>query len=148
MEISSPAFINGKTIPSEYTCDGKNISPPLEIKGTPAAAKSLVLIVDDVDAPAGVFTHWLVFDIFSGVAKISPGSAPEGTAGGNTFGQENYGGPCPPSGTHRYYFRVFALDTLLKLPWGSDREKVEMAMKGHILDSGELMGTYTKVKSL
>ena len=148
MKITSPAFANGKMIPSEYTCDGKNINPPLEIKETPVAAKSLVLIMDDVDAPAGVFTHWVVFDVFSGVTRVSPGSAPEGVPGKNTFGQEIYGGPCPHSGTHRYYFRIYALDTLLKLPWGSDRDKVEAAMKGHILDSADVMGTYKKVKSL
>lgn len=145
MKITSPAFVNGETIPALYTCDGKNINPPLEIKETPAAAKSLVLIMDDVDAPAGVFTHWLVFDIFSGITRVSPGSAPEGIPGKNTFGQENYGGPCPHSGTHRYYFRVFALDKLLKLPSGSTREKVEAAMKDHVLDQAELMVIYAKV---
>lgn len=144
MKITSSAFGEGETIPALYTCDGKNINPPLEIKETPAAAKSLVLIVDDVDAPGGLFTHWLVFDIFSGVTKVSPGSAPEGIPGKNTFGQENYGGPCPHSGTHRYYFRIFALDKLLKLPSSSTREKVEAVMKGHVLDQAELMGKYAK----
>ena len=144
MEITSDAFANGEEIPAEYTCDGKNVSPPLSISGAPGAAKSLVLIMDDVDAPAGVFTHWVIFDVFPGVSKIAAGSGPEGTMGKNTFGKDDYGGPCPHSGTHRYYLRVYALDTLLKLPWGADRASVEAAMKGQVLDSGELMGTYTK----
>ncbi|OGD71395.1 hypothetical protein A3A84_03005 [Candidatus Collierbacteria bacterium RIFCSPLOWO2_01_FULL_50_23] len=144
MEITSAAFTNGGEIPAEYTCDGSNISPPFEIKGTPATAKSLVLIMDDVDAPGGVFTHWVVYDIFSGVTKVSSGATPEGTVGKNTFGQEGYGGPCPHSGTHRYYFRIYALDALLKLPWGLNRPELEAAMKGRVLDSGELMGKYTK----
>lgn len=144
MEITSSAFVNGGAIPQEFTCDGKDVSPPLSILGVPEAAKSLILIVDDVDAPAGVFTHWLVYDVFPGVTKLGPGSTPEGTQGMNDFGKEYYGGPCPHSGIHRYYFRVFALDMLLKIPAGSGRDGVERKMRGHVLDSGELMGTYTR----
>jgi len=144
MEITSSAFINGGVVPQEFTCDGKNVNPPILISGVPEAAKSLVLFTDDVDAPAGVFTHWVVYDMFPGITRIDPGATPEGTPGTNTFGKEYYGGPCPNAGTHRYYFRIYALDTLLKLPWGVTRDKVETAMKGHVLDSGELMGTYTK----
>lgn len=142
MEITSPAFVNGGMIPQEFTADGKNVNPPLSIAGVPEEAKSLVLIMDDVDAPTGVFTHWVIFDAFPGVTRIDPGSTPEGTMGVNSFGNDYYGGPCPPNGTHRYYFRIYAMDALLKLPWGSGRNEVEVAMKGHILDSGELIGTY------
>lgn len=144
MEITSSAFISGGVIPQEFTCDGRNVNPPLSIADVPKAAKSLVLIADDIDAPAGVFTHWVIFDMFPGITRIEPGSTPEGTQGTNTFGKDFYGGPCPQSGTHRYYFRIYALDTLLKLPWGSGRDRIEAAMEGHILDSGELMGFYSR----
>lgn len=144
MEISSPAFVDGGEIPQEFTGDGKNVSPPLAIAGVPEEAKGLVLIVDDIDAPAGVFTHWLIFDLYPGITRLGSGCSPEGTQGTNSFGKEDYGGPCPNAGTHRYHFRLYALDSLLKLPSGTDRGKVETAMKGHVLNSGELMGTYFK----
>lgn len=144
MEIISPAFVDGGVIPQEFTCDGKNVSPPLSITRVPEEAKSLVLIVDDVDAPMGVFTHWLVFDLYPGITRLGSGCSPEGTQGTNSFGKEDYGGPCPNSGTHRYYFRLYALDSLLKLPWRTDRGRLEAAMKGHVLDSAELVGTYSK----
>lgn len=144
MEITSPAFVDGGVIPQEFTCDGKNVSPPLSIAGVPEEAKSLVLIMDDIDAPAGVFTHWLVYDLYPGITRLEPGCSPEGTQGTNTFEKEDYGGPCPNAGTHRYYFRLYVLDSLLKLPSGTDRGKLEAAMKEHVLDSTELMGTYSK----
>ncbi len=144
MEITSPAFVNGGVIPQEFTGDGKNVSPPLSIAGVPEEAKSLVLIMDDVDAPMGVFTHWLLYDLYPGITRLGPGCSPEGTFGKNTFGKEDYGGPSPNAGRHRYYFRLYALDSLLKLPLGTDRGSLEMAMKGHVLDSSELMGTYAK----
>jgi hypothetical protein len=141
MEITSPAFVEGGVIPQEFTGDGKNVSPPLSIAGVPEEAKSLVLIMDDIDAPTGVFTHWLVYDLYPGITRLGPGCSPEGTFGTNTFGKEDYGGPCPNAGIHRYYFRLYALNSLLKLPSGTDRGKLEAAMKGHVLDSAELMGT-------
>ncbi len=144
MEITSSAFANGGAIPQEYTCDGKNLSPPISISGVPDGAKSLILITDDVDAPSGVFTHWVVFDMYPGTTRVDSGSTPEGTQGVNAFGKEYYSGPCPHAGTHRYYFRLYAVDTLLKLPAGSNRDKVEPAMKGHVLETCELMGTYMK----
>lgn len=144
MNIASDAFVDGEVIPTKFTCEGENISPPLNIDGVTETAKSLVLIMDDVDAPSGVFTHWVISDIYSGLIRIDEGGAPEGIPGKNSFGQEYYGGPCPHSGTHRYYFRIFALDTLLKLPWASDRSKIEEAMKGHVIEKAELMGRYTK----
>lgn len=144
MEITSPAFVEGGVIPQEFTCDGKNVSPPLSIAGVSEEGKSLVLIVDDVDAPMGVFTHWLVFDLYPGITRLGPGCSPEGTQGKNSFGKEDYGGPCPDTGTHRYYFRLYALDSLLKLSLGTDRGRVEAAMRGHVSDSGELMGTYAR----
>lgn len=146
MEVTSPAFVDGEGIPQEFTCDGKNINPPLAIAEVPEEAKSLVLIVDDVDAPAGVFTHWLVFDLYPGITRLGPGCSPEGTQGTNSFGKEDYGGPSPNAGRHRYYFRLYALDSLLKLPLGTDRDRVETAMKGRVLDSGELMGTYSTLR--
>ncbi len=142
MEITSPAFVEGGVIPQEFTGDGKNVSPPLSIVGVPEEAKSLVLIMDDVDAPMEVFTHWLLYDLYPGITRLGPGCSPEGTFGKNTFGKEDYGGPNPDAGRHRYYFRLYALDSLLKLPSGTDRGKLEVAMKGHVLDSSELMGTY------
>jgi len=145
MEITSLAFVDGGVIPQEFTCDGKNVSPPLSIAGVPEEAKSLVLIMDDIDAPAGVFTHWLVYDLYPGITRLGPGCSPEGILGTNTFGKEDYSGPSPNAGRHRYYFRVYALDSLLKLPLGTDRGKLDVAMKGHVLDSAELMGTYARL---
>lgn len=144
MQIKSTVFNDGEMIPVEYTCDGKNVNPPLEISAVPSGAKSLVIIMDDIDAPNGVFTHWLVYDIFPGLKKIDSGASIEGSYGVNTFGKDDYGGPCPHSGTHRYYFRVYALDCLLKLPWGADRVKVDAAMNGHVIGSAEIMGKYSR----
>jgi len=144
MEITSSAFQSGELIPSEFTCEGKNVSPPLKISGVPSKSKSLVLIMDDVDAPGGVFTHWLVYDIFSGVNKIEVGGSIEGTYGKNDFDQDAYGGPCPNRGMHRYYFRIFALDRLLKLPWSIKRSELDREMKGHVIEYSELMGKYSK----
>src|SRR3989338_1711065 len=144
MEITSPAFVEGGVIQQEFTGDGKNVSPPLSIMGVPEEAKSLVLIMDDVDAPTGVFTHWLVFDLYPGITRLGPGCSPEGTQGKHSFGKEDYGGPNPDAEMHRYYFRLYALDSLLKLPLGTDRTKVDMAMRGRVLDSCKVMGTYAK----
>lgn len=141
MKVTSNAFEEGQAIPADYTCDGKNVNPALSVSEIPDKAVTLVLIVDDIDAPGGVFTHWVVFDISGKVTKIDEDSQP-GVGGINNFGRTEYGGPCPPSGTHRYYFRVFALDTTIGLAPGVSRREVEEAMRGHILESAELMGAY------
>jgi len=115
MKVTSSAFQQGANIPSKFTCDGANTNPPLQISDVPAEAKSLVLIVDDPDAPSGLFTHWAVWNISPQATTIAEGSTPKGAQGTNDFGKSGYGGPCPPSGAHRYYFRVFALDRELDL---------------------------------
>src|SRR5438876_9788033 len=121
MKISSSAFQEGGNIPSKFTCDGTDANPPLRFEGAPAETKSLVLIVDDPDAPSGLFTHWLIWNISSQTTTIAEGSTPKGVQGTNDFGKSGYGGPCPPSGTHRYYFKIFALDRELDLPFGAKR---------------------------
>jgi len=145
MKIISPAFGNNQFIPSRYTCDGEDISPPLEIGDVPKEAKSLVLIVDDPDAPGGTFLHWLVFNIKPTVSLIKENEIPQGGVQGlNNFGKENYGGPCPPFGIHRYFFKIYALDKKLNLEPGSSLKAVEKEMKGHILDQAQLIGLYKK----
>lgn len=146
MTIGSSAFQQSGNIPSKFTCDGCYTSPPLQITGVPSEAKTLVLIVDDPDAPGGLFTHWLVWNIPSQTHSIAEGSAPKGVHGTNDFGKSGYGAPCPPSGTHRYYFRVFALDRELTLPAGAKRSQLNGAMKGHVVAQGELMGRYSRKK--
>lgn len=145
MKISSPAFENKAKIPSKYTCDGSDINPPLEIKDIPQGTKSLVLIVDDPDAPMGTFLHWLVFNINPEISLIEENSLPEGgIQGRNDFGKENYGGPCPPSGEHRYFFKIYALDEKLALTQGAKLRDVEKMMRGHILDQAQLVGLYQR----
>jgi Raf kinase inhibitor-like YbhB/YbcL family protein len=144
MTITSPAFRQGGDIPAKFTCEGGDTSPPLQITGIPSDAKSLVLIADDPDAPSGVFTHWLVWNIPPQTNSVAEGSAPKGVHGKNDFGKSGYGGPCPPTGAHRYYFRVFALDRELALPSGAKRSQLEAAMKGHVIAQGELMGRYAR----
>jgi Raf kinase inhibitor-like YbhB/YbcL family protein len=145
MKIVSPAFTEGGTIPEKFSKNGENVSPHLRITGAPAEAKSLALIVDDPDAPVGLFTHWLVWNIDPKTAEVAEGSAPSGAMEGrNDFGEVGYGGPQPPSGTHRYYFRVYALDRTLDLKPGAKRREVDSAIKGHVIGQGELMGRYSK----
>jgi Raf kinase inhibitor-like YbhB/YbcL family protein len=146
MKITSSAFQQGGNITSKFTCDGANTSPPLQIADVPSGAKSLVLIVDDPDAPSGLFTHWAVWNISPQTNTIAEGSTPKGVQGTNDFGKSGYGGPCPPSGTHRYYFKIFALDGELDLPSGAKRSQVDAAMKGHLVAQGELMGRYSRKK--
>jgi Raf kinase inhibitor-like YbhB/YbcL family protein len=144
MKITSQAFQNGGNIAAKFSREGGNVSPPLKIEGVPAKAKSLLLIVDDPDAPGGLFTHWLVWNIDPKTTLIPEGSAPKGgVEGTNDFGSVGYGGPQPPSGTHRYYFKIFALDQMLDLPAGAKRRDVDEAMKGHVVAKGELMGRYS-----
>lgn len=147
MTLSSAEFSEGAMIPEEYTCDGRNVSPPVQFGRIPAAAKSLALIVTDPDAPGAIFTHWLVWNIETSRSEFSAGSVPGGVSEGkNDFGNSGYGGPCPPSGVHRYYFRLYALDTTLDLPAGATRDQVEAAMKGHVLKEAQLIGKYSRKK--
>ena len=144
LKVSSPAFAPGGDIPAQFSCKGDNMNPPLEIHGLPSGAKSLVLILDDPDAPGGLFTHWIVWNIdpsTSGIAQKSvPGGGVEGT---NDFGKKGYGGPCPPSGTHRYVFHVFALDQKLDLHAGAKRAVLDKAIAGHVVARGELTGRFS-----
>lgn len=142
LTITSTVFEEGELIPARYTCDGEKISPPLQITGLPESAKSLAIIVDDPDAPNGVYDHWLVWNI-PPTDRITENSHP-GTSGANTAGKTGYHPPCPPSGAHRYYFHVFALDTQLDLPVGADRKTLEQVMKKHVLAKGSLMGRYKR----
>jgi Raf kinase inhibitor-like YbhB/YbcL family protein len=146
MKVTSSAFQQGANIPSKFSCDGSNTSPPLQISGIPPQTKTLVLIADDPDAPSGVFTHWLVWNIPPQTNSIGEGSAPKGVHGTNDFGKSGYGSPCPPSGAHRYYFKIFALDRDLDLPVGAKRGQLDAAMKGHVVAQGELMGRYSRKK--
>ncbi|MDP2841730.1 MAG: YbhB/YbcL family Raf kinase inhibitor-like protein [Candidatus Methanoperedens sp.] len=145
----SAEFKDGETIPAEYTCTGKNVSPALSWSGVPAGAKSIALLMDDPDAPAGTFVHWVFYNIPAGTQKLPKGlpkneTLSDGSCQGNTnYGRPGYSGPCPPSGKpHRYYFRLYALDTKLDLHAGATKAEVEKAMKGHILAQGELMGKF------
>lgn len=148
MNLSSREFITGGMIPAEYTCDGRNASPPLKIDRVPEAAKSLALIVTDEDAPGGTFTHWLAWNIDPKRTEFLKDTVPpEAIQGKNDFGKTGYGGPCPPSGVHRYYFRIYALDKTLDLSSGATRNQVEKAMKGHVLMQAELMGKYMREKA-
>jgi len=142
LTITSPAFGNNKLIPSKYTCDGDDVNPTLNIEGIPEETKTLVLIVDDPDAPMGTWDHWIVWNI-PPTNKIEENSVP-GAEGLNDFRKHSYGGPSPPSGTHRYFFKVYALDTKLDLDPNSRKKDVEKAMKDHILAKGELVGLYSR----
>lgn len=144
MKITSPDFEEGGMIPGEMTCDGKDASPELHITGVPEGAKSLALICDDPDAPGGTFVHWLVWNIPPGTAKIERGKEPDGVLGMNGFGGRGYRGPCPPSGTHRYYFRLFALSQKLDLKEGSRKQALKESMDPYIIARAELMGKYRR----
>jgi Raf kinase inhibitor-like YbhB/YbcL family protein len=141
-------FGNNETIPKKYTCDGDDLSPPLSWEGRPEGTVSYVLIVDDPDAPAGTFTHWVLYNI-PGDLNSLPEGVPQGKEvkygyqGRNDFGAYGYGGPCPPRGKpHRYFFKLYALDTKLDLPPGAKRGDVERAMKGHVIGEAQLIGLY------
>ena len=143
MIITSPVFQYNDLIPSKYTCDGNNISPPLEIKEIPQGTKSLALIVDDPDAPISTWVHWIVWNIDPKTAQIPERSVPARAVEGQTsFGKLSYGGPCPHSGTHRYFFKLYALDMILDISSQADKTALEKTMKGHILDKTELIGLY------
>lgn len=145
LSISSSAFAEGALIPKVYTCDGDDISPSLVFAGIPEAAHSLALIMDDPDAPMGTWDHWLLWNISPATTAIAENSMPLGAVlGENSFKKLQYGGPCPPFGTHRYFFHLFALDTRLSLPEGSRKKELQKAMQGHIIGEGVLMGHYRK----
>ena len=147
LKVTSRVFAQGGKIPKRYTCDGANVSPPLRIENTPKTARSLVLIVDDPDAPGRTWTHWLFWNVDPKVSEIWEDSPPQNAVQGTSdFGNEKYGGPCPPSGRHRYYFKAYALDTTLYLPSSSKKAALEKAMAGHIVAEGSLMGTYSREK--
>ena len=142
MKLTSPAFEHEGRIPKEYTCQGADINPELRIDGVPDKARTLTVIVDDPDAPMGTWDHWIVFNI-PVASRIEKDSIP-GTQGTNDFERLSYGGPCPPSGTHRYFFKVYALDSELRVAEGASKAEIERAMKGHVLDQAELIGVYSK----
>jgi len=144
MKLKSPEFENNKFIPNKFTCEGEDINPELIIEDVPVGAKSLALIVDDPDAPKGMWVHWVVYNIPI-TSRIENNSIP-GKEGINDFGRKSYGGPCPPSGIHRYFFKLYALDCLLNLNEGVTKRELEKAMDGHILDKAQLIGLYKRVK--
>ncbi len=150
MILTSNAFSNKTPIPSLYTCDGKNISPPLTIKEIPKGSKSLAIIADDPDAPMGTFVHWVVYNIPANTTEVkentptTPRLNDGSIQGMNDFGKVGYGGPCPPFGQHRYFFKVYALDTELNLAPNATKHQVEKAMKEHIIAHGELIGLYQR----
>lgn len=150
LKAASSAFEHNGMIPSQYTADGKDISPPISWEGLPEGTQSIALICDDPDAPMGTWVHWLVWNIppaMTGLAECFPTDAQldSGICQGTTdFGQTGYGGPAPPSGTHRYFFKIYALDAMLNLPAGADKRQLEKAMAGHILAKGELVGKYAR----
>jgi Raf kinase inhibitor-like YbhB/YbcL family protein len=147
MKMTTPAFENGQEIPEKFTCDGNDVNPHLVIEGVPREAKSLALIMDDPDAPAGTWVHWMMWNIDPAVEQIPEGSVPHGAQQGvNSWKRSDYGGPCPPSGTHRYFFRLYALSDKLSLPTGTNRKDLDHAMHGKILAQCELMGTYSSKK--
>lgn len=143
MRLTSSAFTHETPIPTRYTCDGADVSPPLQLSDLPTETVSLALIVDDPDAPVGVWDHWVEYDIEPREA-IPEAVTDLGTAGSNSWDRIGYGGPCPPTGTHRYFFTAYALDTELRLDPGADKAAVLAAIEGHILDQATLMGTYSR----
>lgn len=142
--VSSQEFLNSGSIPIKYSCDGDNINPPITIDRVPGDAKSLVLIVEDIDVQRSPFTHWLVFNIDPTITNINENEIPNALEGTNDFNELNYKGPCPPTGSHKYYFRIFALDKTLDLQEGAKRTQIDAAMKGHIIGRGEVWGRYSK----
>lgn len=144
MTISSPDFENLSAIPARFTCEGENINPAIRIEGVPEAAASLALVMEDPDAPSGTFLHWAAYDILPDTKDILTGMEPPGVGLLNGASKPGYTGPCPPSGTHRYFFRLYALDKMLTDSKISNREDLENAMEGHIMETAELMGTYWK----
>lgn len=145
LRITSPAFEDNGSIPAKYTCDGLDASPPLAVGNVPAGARSLALIVDDPDAPAGTWVHWVLWNIPPATAEIGENAVPPGAQQGKTdFGRNDYGGPCPPSGTHRYFFKLYALDATLSLGPATTKKALEKAMEGHVIARAQLIGLYKR----
>lgn len=144
MALTSPAYNEGEAIPVKFSCDGEDISPELDWFGLPDGTISLTLIFDDPDAPGGTWVHWVLFNIPADSPGLSEGITGVGMDGQNSWSQTGYGGPCPPGGTHRYFFKLYALDTALDLETGATKAALESAMEGHILVESELMGTYSR----
>lgn len=145
LKLTSPAFLDKGQIPIKYTCDGQDVNPPLEWSNVPDSAKSLVLIVDDPDAPAGDWVHWLIWNIPVEISQLAENSVPSQAVQGKTdFNQNKYGGPCPPSGAHRYQFKLYALDSQLNLGLNTRKKNLEQTMQGHILDQALLVGLYQR----
>jgi Raf kinase inhibitor-like YbhB/YbcL family protein len=143
MRLTSPAFAQDAAIPVEFTCDGRNVRPPLAISGVPENAKTLALVMDDPDAPFGTWTHWLVWNLPATTAEITATLLPaEAVEGRTSAGKPGYGGPCPPAGTHRYFFKLYALDAALPLQPSDDVKALEAAMEGHVIDKAGLVGKY------
>jgi hypothetical protein len=150
LSITSTAFKQGERIPSKYTCDGSDVSPGLEWSDVPGGTRSFTIIADDPDAPVGIWIHWVLYNV-PGETRTLPeavppdANLPDGSRQGkNSWGRPGYGGPCPPGGTHRYFFSLYALDTVLELPSGVSKDDLLKAMKGHILAEAELMGVYSR----
>jgi len=145
LNISSTAFKHGEAIPARYSCDGSDINPPLKIGPPPENTITIALIMDDPDAPVGTWVHWVVWNLPQETREILEKSLPSGAIQGkNSWKRNSYGGPCPPSGTHRYFFKIYALDTALNLNQATTKADLEQAMQDHILAKGELMGTYKR----
>ena len=149
-EVTSSAFGQGEPIPTQYTCDGDDISPPLAWENPPEGTKSFTLINDDPDAPVGTWDHWILFNLPADARSLPEAVPPDaeltggGQHGQNSWRRLGYGGPCPPSGTHRYFFKLYALDTTLDLDSGANKKQVLQAMEGHILGQAELMGVFSR----
>ncbi len=149
-QLTSPAFAPGGPIPRKYTCDGEDISPPLQWRDPPQGTQSFALIADDPDAPRGTWIHWVLYNVPANARSLSEAVPPDAELpdgsrhGQNSWKRLGYGGPCPPGGTHRYFFKLYALDTMLDLPAGATKKQLLKAMEGHILAQAEVMGTYTR----
>ncbi|HEY4486839.1 MAG TPA: YbhB/YbcL family Raf kinase inhibitor-like protein [Candidatus Paceibacterota bacterium] len=145
MRIESTTFKHSESVPKKFTCDGENINPELSIGDVPEGTKSLALIVDDPDAPVGLWVHWVVWNISPETKTIKEHSVPKGAMEGATSaGKPGYRGPCPPDGEHRYFFKLYALDTEINLPPDADKDALEEEMVGHVLDKAELIGLYSR----
>jgi len=146
--LTSSAFANGEAIPRQFSCDGKDVSPPLEWRNVPQGTRSFSLICDDPDAPRGTWVHWMLYNLSAdrlSLPENASAALPESALHGkNSWGRSDYGGPCPPSGTHRYFFKLYALDTMLDLKAGASKDQLLHAMGGHILAQAELMGVYKR----
>lgn len=150
IQLNSSVFENEGMIPSKYSCDGEDISPPLSWPSVPERTQTIALIADDPDAPMGTFVHWVLFNLPADVQEL-PEDVPSekkldngALQGTNDFKKIGYGGPCPPGGTHRYYFKIYALDTEIDLEAGATKKDLINAMEGHILAQGQLMGKYQR----